>query len=408
MTHAEASYSITLDTRRKKKDGTYPVKLRVFFKTDKRRYSTGLNLTQEDFEKSYIDKPILKVHKQINKQIRDLTTEVDEILENIGVFSYEKFESRIQTKSAENDLFSSFDLYINKLRKEKRISTANSYFQAKTSIQKFTSKKILPFEEVNSSFLRKYEAKMVEDGRSVSTVGIYLRYVRNLFNMAIKEDLVKMDYYPFGKGKYQIPNTPKTYKALTPEELKKLSDVAVEEGSIEQFYRDLWFFSYYGNGINTKDLALIKYSSIKDNIIHFKRAKTILTNRTAPEGHIPIIDPLRKIIDKWGNDPTDPDKYIFPILAQNETDEQIVKLVHQTNKQIRKYIRKIAEKAGIKSDISMQHARHTFATVLVQSGVPLANISQRLVHGSINTTNKYIGRNSSIKEFEISNFLIPK
>jgi site-specific recombinase XerD len=407
MKKEQASYTITLDTRRKKKDGTFPVKLRVFFKTEKRRYSTGLYLSKEDFEMSYVDKPIQKRHKQINKQIRELASEIDEILDNIGVFSFEKFESRIQTKSAKNDLFSSFDVYINKLRKEKRISTANSYIQAKTSIQKYTSKKILPFEEVNSSFLKKYESKMIEAGRSVSTVGIYLRYVRNLFNLAIKEGLVKADYYPFGKGKYQIANTPKTYKALTNEELKKLIDEPVEEGSIEQFYRDLWFFSYFGNGINTKDMVLLKFSNIKDNIIHFKRAKTILTNRTAPEGEIPIIAPLQKIIEQWGNDPELKDNFIFPILKPNMNDDQILKTVHQTNKQISKYIRRIAKRAGIKHDISVQYARHTFTTKLVQSGVPLPSISKRLVHESIDTTSKYIGRNSSLQEFEISNLLIP-
>ena len=407
MIHAEPTYTITLDTRRKKKDGTYPVKLRVFFKKENIRYSTRLNLSQEDFDKSYIDKPILKIHREIHKQIKDLTKEVDEILKNIGVFSFEKFESRIQTKSAENDLFSSFDLYINKLRNERRISTANSYSQAKTSIQKYTSKKILPFEEVNPNFLRRYEAKMVNDGRSVSTVGIYLRYVRNLFNIAIKEDLVKADYYPFGKGKYQIANTPRTYRALTNEELKKLSDEPVEEGTPEQFYRDLWFFSYFGNGINTKDLALIKFQKIKDDIIHYKRAKTILTNRIAPEGEIPIIEPLQKIIEKWGDDPNVKDSYLFRVLKPNMSDEQIIKVVHQTNKQISKYIRRIAKRAGVRDDISMQYARHTFTTKLVQAGVPLPSISKRLTHGRIETTSRYIGRNSSLQEFEISNLLIP-
>ena len=407
MGDSEATYTFSLDTRRAKKDGSYPLKLRVFFNKQKKRYSTGLSMTTEDFQKSYLDKPILKKHKQYHKQIKALEQELDEILKNIGVFTYEKFEARLQTKSSNNDLFSAFDLYIQQLRNEKRISTASSYQQAKTSIQKFTTKKVLPFTEVTSGFLQRYENKMVSDGRSVSTVGIYLRYVRNLFNIAIREEIVKKDYYPFGKGKYQIPNTPKTYKALTFEQVNALNSVKVEVGTNEQFFRDLWFFSYYGNGINTKDLALLKFKNIQDNIIHFKRAKTILTNRTAPEGEIPLIDPIKEIIERCGNDPSDKENYIFPILQPGYSDEKIKAVIHQTNKLIKRYINKVAAKAGVTDSISAQTARHTFTTVMVQAGVPLPMISQRLTHGSTNTTDKYIGKIDTLKDFEISNLLIP-
>ncbi|MCF8374166.1 MAG: site-specific integrase, partial [Bacteroidales bacterium] len=54
MIKSDASYTINLDTRRAKKDGTYPVKLRVFYKSKNKRYSTGLYLTKDDFEKSYV------------------------------------------------------------------------------------------------------------------------------------------------------------------------------------------------------------------------------------------------------------------------------------------------------------------------------------------------------------------
>lgn len=405
MVNSRVNYSITLDTRRAKKDNSYPVKLRVFFGTEKKRYSTGLNLTKEDFEKSYIEKPILKKHKQLNKQIRELTKEVDDILGNIGVFSFEKFETRLLSKNAANDLFSYFDLYIAQLFSESRNKTASSYKQALTSIRKYTKRSILPFELVSPKFLKSYENKMVKDGRSVSTVGIYLRYVRNLYNIAIRDEVVHQEFYPFGKGKYQIGNTPKTYKALLVEELKKLMNETVESGTPEEFYRDLWFFSYFGNGINTKDIALLKYSNIKDNVIHFKRAKTILTKRDAPEGEIPIIDAINKFISKWGNDSSISDNYIFPILKPNMSLIEIDKTIHQTNKQISKYIRRVAKRAGIDDNISMQHARHTFTTILVQAGVPLPTISKRLTHGNINTTDKYIGRNSTLKEFEISEIL---
>ena len=117
---------------------------------------------------------------------------------------------------------------------------------------------------------------------------------------------------------------------------------------------------------------------------------------------------LQAIITKWGNDPSFKDNYIFPLLTPGISEEQIVKDVQQVNKQIRKYIRRVAARVGIKANISMQHARHTFATILVNSNVPLTTISERLIHGNITTTYKYIGRNSNSEEFEVSELLIPK
>ncbi len=407
MINSAATYTISLDTRRARKDGTYPVKLRVFFKKQKKRYSTNLSISEEDFRLAYIERPISQKHKKLRKQIRELEQQINEILEGIGVFTFEKFESRIQTKSAENDLFSMFDLYEQKLRTEKRINSANSYKQAKKAIQKYTKKQNLPFEEVDVKFLNKLEKQMMNDGRSSSTVGIYARNIRSLFNQAIQEGFVKEDYYPFGRGKYQIPHTPKTYKALSIEQVGLLLEAEVEPDSSEEFFRDLWFFSYFGNGINTKDMVLIKYSNIKDNVIQFKRAKTLLTNKTAPEGQIQIIEPLQAIIDKWGN-PRSNQNYLLPILTSGISDEEIAKRVSQTNKQIRKYINRIGQRVGITEHITTQHARHSFATVMALSGVPLAVISQKLTHGNISTTDKYIGRIDSLKDMEISNLLIPK
>ncbi|RYY92997.1 MAG: hypothetical protein EOO11_20475, partial [Chitinophagaceae bacterium] len=42
--------AIVLDKRRAKKDGRYPIKLRITFLRDQQYYGTGINLTKEDFD----------------------------------------------------------------------------------------------------------------------------------------------------------------------------------------------------------------------------------------------------------------------------------------------------------------------------------------------------------------------
>ncbi|MNL63338.1 Tyrosine recombinase XerC [compost metagenome] len=54
-------------------------------------------------------------------------------------------------------------------------------------------------------------------------------------------------------------------------------------------------------------------------------------------------------------------------------------------------MRKIAETLGIQGNVNTYSARHSFATILLQSEAPLAFISQALGHTSISTTESYLG-----------------
>jgi hypothetical protein len=50
---------------------------------------------------------------------------------------------------------------------------------------------------------------------SRSTIGIYLRPLRSIFNEAIADGIIKKEKcYPFGKRKYQIPTSKKQRKHL--------------------------------------------------------------------------------------------------------------------------------------------------------------------------------------------------
>lgn len=134
MIPLKATYSIVLDTRRVKRGNTFPVKLRVFMNNESKRYSTGLDLTEVDFKKSYQELPVTKKHKEIRKQLQDLQSQIDEIMNSIGFFTFEKFERKLLSKNTANDLFTYFKLYIEKLKSEDKTKTASSYQQALTSI----------------------------------------------------------------------------------------------------------------------------------------------------------------------------------------------------------------------------------------------------------------------------------
>ena len=68
-------------------------------------------------------------------------------------------------------------------------------------------------------------------------------------------------------------------KALEIKDIEKIFGYKAEENSQEAFSRDIWVFSYLCNGINMKDICLLRYTDITNDTIVFRRAKTIQTNR---------------------------------------------------------------------------------------------------------------------------------
>ena len=74
------------------------------------------------------------------------------------------------------------------------------------------------FIDINVSYLTQYEHWLLEKNISMKTVNMNLLPLRTLFNEAIGEGIVKKELYPFGRRKYQIPNSKNVKKSLTLED----------------------------------------------------------------------------------------------------------------------------------------------------------------------------------------------
>ena len=158
----------------------------------------------------------------------------------------------VKRKTSKQDVYQLFDDTVSKLNSEGRIATATAYKNASQSLKRYKSK--LNFTEVNVAFLKDYDSKLKSEGKSISSIGIYLRHFRAIYNKAIEQGIVNQKYYPFGKNKYQIKAPRNIKKALTIDQIKSIIDYKVIEGSTQHFVRDIRLFSYLCNGMNVKDI----------------------------------------------------------------------------------------------------------------------------------------------------------
>src|SRR5258708_3110397 len=119
-----AHTAIVLDTRRKKIDGKFPVKLRVTFSRKQKYYSTKISLNEKEFEEVQNPKS-----RKNNKEIRLLLSAREQkamnIIQMLPRFSFEIFERHFRMRGGTpNSIFTAFENYIAKLYDDGSAGTA--------------------------------------------------------------------------------------------------------------------------------------------------------------------------------------------------------------------------------------------------------------------------------------------
>jgi integrase len=382
---------IILDTRRPRQDNTYPVKLRINYKRNRQYYNIGYFLTEEEFAKVMGDKPRNR-YRDLKDTFDDKKKEARDMIDKMPVFNFESFKRKFFDSSDYSNLFAAFKYHISKLEKSGQAGTASTYVSAQASFKEFFRKGSIPFTSINAKVLSEYETYMKAEGKSITTVSMYIRCVRRLYNLAIAAGEVKMEYYPFGSqksGLYEVPEARNHKRAISKEDVRKIRNYNALEGSPEQFARDIWALSYLSNGMNLSDIFRLKYKNIEGDTVIFIRHKTSHNRKIKPV-IVALIDELQVIIDRWGNKPVLPNSYVFNILSDRLTPAVELAKIKQATKSLNLYVGRIAKEVGIEQKVTSYTARHSFATVLKLSGENVTYISEALGHSNLQTTENYL------------------
>jgi integrase len=160
--------------------------------------------------------------------------------------------------------------------------------------------------------------------------------------------------------------------------------------------------------MNIADIARLKYSDISGNKLVFVREKTKQSSRRAQRPIVVMLIPQsQEIIKKWGNKPFK-ENYIFDIINNEDSIETKRAKIKQKVKLTNKYMKRIATALNIEGSITTYWARHTFSTVLKQSGASIEFISEALGHTSIQTTQNYLDSFADDTKLAFVQNLIPK
>jgi integrase/recombinase XerD len=391
--------AVILDTRRALSTKEFPVKLRLTFmnisnegkKWTQKYFPTPYSMTEARWARVKVDTPRSEEDREMKRKIWKLKAKAEAIVEAHEVLTPAAFEVMYNDEGNYRTVDDFIASYIEKLEASGQIGTSQTYKCALSSFKRYNKEQPLVFGQVNVEWLEGYENSMIEEGRSPSTLGFYLRNLRAIYNQAIERKVIKRDLYPFGRNRYQIPTSTALKRALSTTEKDSLLTYTpkTEDAALALA---MWKFSYFCYGMNMKDIILLKCGNIQQNtLVRTSRAKTSRTDRKKKVVQIPMRAEVVEIIARHGNRTLNPNDYVFPFLIDGLNAKQIDFRVHDVLKYVNEELKLIGEDLKLSVKLTTYTARHTFATVLRNSGVDTRFIQEALGHSSETTTENYFG-----------------
>lgn len=408
--------SFFLDKRRATKSGKYPLKLRVYSIIEKKTtlYSIGKEYSIDEFDKLLLHKtPKNLIEQKI--AINAIIAKAHEVAQKLTPFRFEDFKRDFFSKSKDsNNIIDIFKTKINYLLKNEQIKTAKSYESSLKSICLFINSKNpdsvtnIHIITITVDWLNQYEKSMIKSGKSYSTIGIYLRNLRAIVNIILKNNPQFKQYYPFGSGElYKIPSTKKVKKALKSEDIKTLNS-SIPPNIHQQQAKDFWMFSYLCNGMNMSDILRLKFKDIdaEQMKLSFYRKKTVRANKQKlTKVDIALNIWALDIIKKYCNQDSNRDNFIFPILNNSDNEKDKIQKIDAFIRKTNQHLKCLAKDLGITTEISTYWARHSFSTIAINSGASVELISESLGHTDIKTTKAYLDGFDEENKRHLSNII---
>ena len=420
-----------LDSRTRRKNAyEFPLSLR--FTIDRKFFylTVGSSFTEKKFSDICNATKCKSENYKLQKEWKDtFVPKYKDVLSNLnkgGILTFEMVRQRIMSEDVtlsekeitkSQSFISIWEQVIKGFKTDDggaRFTTAESYECALKSFKKILGTNTIKGFCISAAEIQKWKEGMHngvkdENGAIVgkisdTTAGIYLRCCRAVWNRGGHEGYLKDVPYPFSnKKEKRLVSIPKSAKRkqsfLNVNQMTELYDLFVSKKYPEHWSEEytqrahyslgLFLAQYLCNGFNMADAGRLTYNSYyyqtNGKAFRFNRKKTSRRSADGSEVVVPIIPPLRYILDEIAAPPTR-DGFVFPdILKGAETEELCRKYTMQENSNVKGRVIKICHEA-LNWDKSIcpsgTWCRHSFATNLHNARVDMDYISESMGHST--------------------------
>lgn len=184
-----------------------------------------------------------------------------------------------------------------------------------------------------------------------------MKVIKKILKIAMEEGYIRA--MPF---KVKLVKDTLQYTPLSVDELRTIRSRQFETARMAQV-RDVFIFACY-SGLAFTDLKNLT----KDDMLIDEDGKEWIVKprqKTKIISHIPLLPIAKELWEKYD--------YKLPVL---------------TNQKYNSYLKELADVCGINKNLHSHLARHTFATILLNSGVDMVSVSKILGHSNSRITEK--------------------
>ncbi|WP_347296752.1 site-specific integrase [uncultured Bacteroides sp.] len=328
--------------------------------------------TQKSERKSFI----LSIRERIRWDVERLT-KIDRKLDANGLtYTVDDVIDEFLRYSNEYSLFNFMESMIVTLKQRNQLRTAETYKAALNSFKKFRINEDVMLDTITSDMMLSYESHLKHRGNTPNTISFYMRILRAVYNNAVDNEVIE-NRNPFRKV---FTGAEKTIKrALNLTTIKKIKNLDLSLSPKTDFARDMFMMSFYLRGMSFIDMAYLRKTDLENGHMTYRRRKT------GQQLTIEWTKEMQMILDKYPENPT---RYLLPIITKEEGNQR--RHARNVNESINHHLKKVAEKVGVLSPLTMYCARHSWASAAKAKGIPLSVISEGMGHDSEATTQIYL------------------
>ncbi len=373
----------------KKKDGTYPLVIRITKDGRSTFVYTEYCLLPEQWDdksqrvkKTYPNS--VRLNHLIAKRIAEAGDKAIELETNKQNVSSVAIKKSVNLKGG-STFFKQAEVYLEELKKEGKY---NRYTADKPRIKhfyEFCENRDIAFTDITEGMLERFKAWLKGGHLKLSERSAVNHWVviRSVFSQAKKNQLIDEKCYPFGKGKISIKFPDSKKIGLTKEEIQKIEEIQLQEPY--NHARNLWLLSYYFAGARISDVMRLKWSDFLDGRLYY----TMNKNEKADSLKIPL--KAQAILDQYKERRDDTDLVFHDLRNIDlEDDFKVQRQIAFCTSRYDKFLKKhVAKPLGINKRLTMHVSRHTFAQNA--TNVAARTLQKLFRHSDLKTTVGYMG-----------------
>lgn len=384
-----ATISLVLRTDAINKKGEAPINFFIIKDRKLSKIKTGIKIAPQywDAKKGRI-KPHVINSARLNSFLQNKLSELqDQVFEHETItksLTNKQLKEKIYGKKPE-DFFSFADEVVSNYKADGKISTYITHSSTIRTLKEYVKNQTLMFQDITPEFLTKYERHLQTKIKlKTNTIHKHLKFLRKLFNDALRLDKIEYQHNPFPKYKLKLEKTTRSF--LSDEELNAIEAVPTVAGERLDLHKQMFIFAAYTGGLRVSDVLKLQWKNFDNSHIH------IAIHKTKSQLSIKLPNKAIQIINQYHTKKSKPTDFIFPMLENgiNLDDPQIsYQQISSATAYINKNLKILAQKAGIEKPLSFHISRHTWATRALRKGISIDKVSKLMGHAQLRETQIY-------------------